>query len=210
MITAEMIHQLRLELWNLTYTQWKTQILFTVQWWSLVVLVAISYAIWWVIVDKQRLSQILLFGSFVAVGRIVMDIIASNIGLWSYNIRETPFIPTPFLHDFTLTPLALMAVHQYCHSWKKFLIWTTITVGIISFVFFPLLTIFHFLTLYKWNLIYSFVLVMGIAFLARFVLLGILKIEQNYKHAKDLFKQENFKLAPAMKPLDKEYERQDE
>ncbi|HBP65705.1 MAG TPA: hypothetical protein DD730_15930, partial [Desulfosporosinus sp.] len=61
MTTGDIIHQLRLELWNLSYTQWKTQTLFSIQWWSLIALIAISYTIWWVIVDKQRLSQILLF-----------------------------------------------------------------------------------------------------------------------------------------------------
>jgi len=134
--TNEMIHELRLELWNLTYTQWKTQTLFSVQWWSLIALIAVFYAIWWAIVDKRRLSQILLFGSFIAIGRIVMDIVASNVVLWSYDIRELPFAPSPFLHDFTITPLALMTVYQYCYSWKKFFIWTTLVVGIISFVFF--------------------------------------------------------------------------
>jgi len=100
MNAADMIHQLRLELWNVSYTQWKTQTLFSIQWWSIVALVAISYAIWWVKVDKRRLSQILLFGSLVAVQRIVMDIIGTNAVLWSYDIRETPFFPSPFqLHS---------------------------------------------------------------------------------------------------------------
>jgi len=129
-------------------------------------------------VDKRRLSQILLFGSFIAIGRIVMDIVASNVVLWSYDIRELPFVPSPFLHDFTITPLALMAVYQYCHSWKKFFIWTTIVVGIISFVFFPILTTLHFLTLYKWDLVYSFILIIGIAVLSRAVVLGILNIQK--------------------------------
>jgi len=102
MNTADMIHQLRLELWNVSYTQWKTQTLFSIQWWSIIALVAISYAIWWVIVDKRRLSQILLFGSLVAVQRIVMDIIGTNAVLWSYDIRETPFFPSAFQLDFTV------------------------------------------------------------------------------------------------------------
>ena len=178
MTNADMIHQLRVELWNLSYTQWKTHTLFSIQWWSLIALIVISYAIWWVIVDKRRLSQILLFGSFVVVGRIVLDIIAVNAVLWSYDIRETPFFPSPFLHDFTLTPLALMAVYQYCHSWKKFLIWNGVATGIIPYVFFPLLIKFHFLTLYHWNLFYSFVLIFGICAFSRWVLLGILKLQQ--------------------------------
>jgi len=178
MTTADMTHQLRLELWNLTYTQWKTQTLFSIQWWSMVALIAISYAIWWVIVDKRRLSQILLFGSLVAVMRVMMDIFGTNAVLWSYDIRLTPFSPSPFLHDFTVTPLALMVVYQYCHSWKKFLVWTGITTGIISFVFFPILISFGFLKLYNWNLFYSFVLFIGIALLSRWVLLGVLNIEE--------------------------------
>jgi len=131
MNTADMIHQLRLELWKLTYTQWKTETLFSIQWWSMVAIVAISYVIWWVLVDKQRLSQILLFGSLVAVQRIVMDIIGTNAVLWSYDIRETPFFPSPFQHDFTIIALALMVVYQNCHSWKKFLVWSGVVTGMI-------------------------------------------------------------------------------
>jgi hypothetical protein len=182
MTTTDMIHQLRLELWNLTYTQWKTQTLFSIQWWSLVALIAIYYAIWWVIVDKRRLSQILLFGSFVAVGRIVMDIIGTNAVLWSYDIRETPFFPSPFENDFTLIALVLMVVYQYCHSWKKFLVWTGVVTGIISFVYFPILIKFGFVKLYHWNLFYSFVLIIGMAAFSRWVVLGVLNIEgQNHE-----------------------------
>lgn len=209
MNTTDMIHQLRLELWNLSYTQWKSQTLFSLQWWSLVALIAVSYAIWWIIVDKRRLSQILLFGSLAAVGRIVMDIIGSNVVLWSYDISETPFYPSPFLHDFTLTPIALMVVYQYCQSWKKFLVWTIVATGIISFIFFPTLTTLHFLTLYRWNLFYSFALIIAIATLARFVLLGVLNIEQNSEYAKGLSKPQRYKTIPAMKPFDKEDENQD-
>ena len=185
MTTADIIHNLRLELWNLSYSQWRTQTLFSIQWWSLLALIAISYAIWWVLVDKRRLSQILLFGAFIAIQRMVMDIFGTNAALWSYDIRLTPFYPSPFLHDFTVTPLALMVVYQYCHSWKKFLVWTGVATGIISFVFFPILTTLGFMKLYNWNYFYSFVMIIGLAAFSRWVLLGVLNIEQNYEYAKD-------------------------
>ena len=184
MTTSDMIHQLRLELWNLSYNEWKTKIIFSGYWWSLIALIAITYVIWWVIVDKRRLSHILLFGSFVAVGRVLMDIVGSNAVLWSYDIRETPFYPSPLLHDLTLTPLLLMAVYQYCHSWKKFFVWSVVATGIICFVFFPILIMLGFLKFYKWNYFYSFVLIMGIAMLSRWVLLGVLNIEQNHEQPK--------------------------
>ena len=181
MTTIDLIHQLKLELWNLTYTQWRTETLFSLKWWILIALIIISYAIWLIIVDKRRLSQILLFGSLIAAGRIFMDIIGSNAALWSYLIREIPFFPSPFLHDFTLTPLALMIVYQYCHSWKKFIIWTIIATGIISFILFPILMTFGYLQLYNWNLFYSFTLIVAYTLLSRWLLLGVLSIEQKYK-----------------------------
>lgn len=190
MTTGDIIHQLRLELWNLSYTQWKTQTLFSIQWWSLIALIAIPYAIWWVIVDKRRLSQILLFGAFVAIQRAVMDIFGTNTALWSYDIRETPLYPSPFLHDFTLTPLALMVVYQYCHSWKKFLVGSGVATGIISFVFFPILSMLGFLKFYHWNYFYSFGMIFGLAVFSRWVILGIISIQQ--------------KSQSTMKPLAKE------
>ena len=170
-----------IEMWNLSYTQWRTQTLFSIQWWSIIAMIVISYAIWWVIVDKRRLSQILLFGSLVAIQRVVMDIFGTNVALWSYNIRETPLFPSVFLHDFTVTPLALMVVYQYCHSWKKFFVWTGVTTGIISFVFLPILIKLGFLKLYHWNLFYSFGMIFGLALLARWVVLGLLNIQQNHE-----------------------------
>src|SRR5665648_140096 len=185
MTTTDMIHQLRLELWNLSYTQWKTHTLFSMQWWSLIALIAISYAIWWVLVDKRRLSQILLFGAFVAIQRAVMDIFGTSTARWGYVITETPLSPSPFLHDFTLTPLALMLVYQYCHSWKKFLVWTGGVTGIISFVFFPILIKLGYLKLYHWELLYSFGMIFGLAIFSRWVILGILSIQMKHKSEND-------------------------
>lgn len=197
MSTVDMIHQLRLELWNLSYTQWKTHTLFTMQWWSLIALIAIYYAIWWVLVDKRRLSQILLFGAFIAIQRAVMDIFGTSTARWGYVITETPLSPSPFLHDFTLTPLALMLVYQYCHSWKKFLVWTGGVTGIISFVFFPILIKFGFLKLYHWKLFYSFGMIFGLAIFARWVILGVLKIQLSAKDESSVINQ------PSLKPLGK-------
>lgn len=179
--TTLMVSQLKVSLWNLAYTHWKTNVLFSGRWWSLIALIVIAYVVWWLLVDKHRLSQILLFGSFIAVGRIVMDIIGSNMVLWSYDIRELPFYPSPFLHDFTITPLALMLAYQYSRSWKRFLIWSSVATGLITFVFFPLLIAFGFLTYINWNHIYSFVLIIAIASLSRGVLLGVLHLEQRYQ-----------------------------
>jgi hypothetical protein len=51
--TPSMIHQLRLQLWDLLYAQWKEQ-LFSVQWWFVAALMVISYTLWWKYVEKRR------------------------------------------------------------------------------------------------------------------------------------------------------------
>ncbi len=177
----------------------------TFKWWTLIFMNVIIYGIWWKIIDKQRLTQLLLFGSFIAVGRIVMDIIGTNTVLWSYDIRELPFFPSPFIHDFTITPLALMLAYQYSSSWRKFLTLTILTTGIISFVFFPLLAQIGYLMLYKWNYFYSFILVNIVAVLSRAIMLGILNIQKD--HQQDFLSNSSSSVLnyqPVMKPLDKE------
>jgi hypothetical protein len=154
------------------------------------------------IIDKRRLSHLLLFGSFVAVGRIVMDIIGTNTVFWSYDIRELPFFPSPFIHDFTISPLSLMVVYQYSPTWKKFLTWSTVVIGIISFGFFPLLDMLGFLKLYNWNYFYSFILMILMAALSRTVMLGILKMEQRYQCGHTSESSMALTCQPAMKPLD--------
>lgn len=205
MDTAATIHQMRVALWELSYTNWKTEVLFSPRWWILVALIIAAYLIWWVLVEKRRLSQIILFGSFIAVGRIVMDLVGNNLVLWSYDIREVPFVPSPFLHDFTITPIVLMLVYQYNHSWKKFLIWTAVAVGGITFVFFPALIAFGYLKYYHWNHVYSFVLILFIAGLSRAVLIGVLQLEQEqqrvYSHDSSAA---TVVPQPAMKPLHRE------
>lgn len=42
-----------------------------------------------------------------------------------------------------------------------------------------------FLKLYNWNYFYSFVMIFVLAAFSRWVLLGVLNIEQNYEYAKD-------------------------
>jgi hypothetical protein len=170
--------------------------------------IAVAYAIWWKYVDKRRLTQILLFGSFIAVFRVIMDDAGASSGLWVYSVKPLPLGHSLFLNDLTIVPLGFMLVYQYCHSWKKFLFWTVIAEMGYSFVFLPLLAKLEILRLYNWQFYYTFFIMLVAATIMRAILLTILEIEQT--HA---FRSSNNHLAsalqPAMKPLDKENDDQD-
>jgi hypothetical protein len=195
------VQQIKLTLWNLTYNNWKTEELFSVQWWSLITIIAISYIVWWKLVDKQRIIQIVLFGSLVSVGRIVMDIVGNNLVLWSYDIRVLPMIPIPFIHDFTISPLIYMLGYQYFTSWKTFSVFNIVTTGSLSFIFLPLLSASRVLNLYNWNYFYTFILVIFITSLSRAVMLWLLHLEQKYEVGYSRNRSMIPNLQPAMKPL---------
>lgn len=181
MDTASTLNQLKVALWDLNYTQWKNKVLFSNQWWVIISIIVISYVIWWILADKKRLSQLLLYGSLVSVGRIVFDIVGTNMVLWSYNVRESPFMPSPFLHNLTISPLAYMLLYQYTSSWRSFLIWNMIITGAYSFIVLPILASLKMLELFNWNYIFAFIAVFFITSLSRLVSLGTLHLEQQHR-----------------------------
>ena len=180
MDTPTMIHQLRLQLWNLIYSQWKEH-LFSEQWWFIVVVMAISYVLWWKYVEKSRLLEILLFGCFIAVVRTIIEDIGVTMGLWSFNVRLFPLGVSLFLNDLTVVPLTFMLVYQYSASWKSFLIWSLIAEGLIAFAFHPLLSMLSIYKEWTWSNVYSFFIMIVMAALLRAILLGILQIVHTYR-----------------------------
>ncbi|MDR3565575.1 MAG: hypothetical protein P4N59_29625 [Negativicutes bacterium] len=203
MDAPQMIHQLRLQLWDLLYAQWQEH-LFSAQWWFIVAIMAISYALWWKFVEKPRLLEILLFGCFIAVARTVMEDVGVSAGFWSFNVRLVPMGISLFLNDLTVVPLTLMIVYQYTASWKQFLIWIVIAEGLITFAFHPFLSIIGIYREWNWHLYYTFMIMMFIAVLSRAVLLGILNTVHKYQEERVSAPRSRLTPQPAMKPLERD------
>ncbi|MBC9784064.1 hypothetical protein H1S01_05995 [Heliobacterium chlorum] len=174
---TDLIRDLRLQLWGIIYPQWRAD-LFSVRWWFIASIIAICYAIWWKYVDKHRLSNILLFGSFIAVSRIIMDDFGASVGGFVYTIRLIPLGHALFLNDLTVFPLAFMLVYQYCSTWKSFLVWSVIADAVLCFAFLPLLSSLEILQLYTWRYYYTFLIILGIAIVMRAIMLTVLWFEE--------------------------------
>jgi len=111
-----------MEFWKQSYQRWSTQEIFSFAWFFNIAFMVILYVIWAMVVDKQKLRELLLFGSFVAVSATFIDIVAVSIGLWEYKVRLFPINPAPFPFDFTVVPILNMLVLQYTSSWRNYLI----------------------------------------------------------------------------------------
>lgn len=167
MNSNELFHQLQLQIWDVTWNRYITQELFSYQWWGVLILLLALYVIWLKLLDKSRAFEIILFGSFVAVQAVFIDIAGFSMGLWQHNIRLFPFVPGVFPIDFTVVPILLMLAQQYCSSWSKYLMWSALASILFSFGISPAFQYFDIKAYYNWNFSYFFFLMMVVAITSR-------------------------------------------
>ncbi len=181
MITDEQITQAFQHFNNLLITQWVNQQFLTPIWFFLVIILLFSYALFIYLADRERIIEILLFGSLVAVTFANYDSIGQQFGYWIYYKSIVPFNPSFILGDITLIPLYAMLVYQYTRSWRSFILWNTVWAGLFSFVFYH--TVLEYLKVFAYIKPYSvlldFCLFMFIGLISRAIVVALLKIEAN-------------------------------
>lgn len=200
MDVTELIHKYRLGEWNNVYTSWKME-LFSPKWWALFILVAIAYIVWWKMADKSRLSHLLLFGSFVAVMRVIFDDVVVGIGLYAYKVRLVPLPRSLILNDLTIVPLVYMLIYQFSLTWRSFFLRSAIWSGVWAFVFKPLFVIFGIVVLYDWMHYYTFIAVFLIGIFSRFAFLLVMEVEQGNPVWRAVSDETKAMFHPVMKPL---------
>jgi hypothetical protein len=136
---------------------WISNDLFSFNWWLLVSLMIILWLLWWKLVDKQRLVEILLGGSLISIVTLLLDLTGLNLGLWDYtSLLFSSFYPTLAPVDLVVIPVTYMLIYQYKVAWKSYFLTSVTVSGVYSFVAEP---IFNWLDIYRldhWRYIYSF------------------------------------------------------
>jgi hypothetical protein len=193
MNTNELFHQLQLQIWNITWNRYITEELFSYQWWGMLILLSALYAIWIKLLDKSRAFEIILFGSFVAVQSVMVDIAGYSMGLWQHNIRLLPIVPGVFPLDFTVVPILLMFAHQYGSTWSKYIIWSALASLLFSFVISPAFQLTGIKAYFNWHFAYFVFLVMVVAVISRLVIQMVAKTVQIHST--------NFSSPPKFDPL---------
>lgn len=153
------LYNLRMEYWNQLYKNWVAKEFLTFPWFFIVAVLIILYIVWIKLVNRQRIREILLFGSFIAVAAAFIDLIGTTTGLWEYKIRLIPFSPAVFPFDYTLIPILYMLVLQYTSSWGGYLIGSLLVDALNSFVINPVYVMLGILQFHKFNYFYLFLLI---------------------------------------------------
>ncbi|WP_185766666.1 CBO0543 family protein [Niallia circulans] len=165
MATSSDIMEAKKLLVELTIDHWLYHDLFSIQWWILVSATIIPYFIWWKLVNKKRFYEIFTYGLLCGCFSIVLDIIGTEMLLWSYPDKLLPWIPPLIPADLVMIPITAMLVYQYTNKWQTFIIGTILWAALFSYIFEPLFVEWDMFVLGDyWKHSYSFI---------GFILLGI-------------------------------------
>jgi hypothetical protein len=171
------LYNLRMQYWQESYKHWVSEEIFSFTWFFNLTFLIILYIVWIKIVDKNRLRELLLFGSLLAVASMLIDVIAVTIGLWEYKVSLFPLSPAPFPFDLTVVPILYMIVMQYTSSWRAYLIGASIAAAIFSFVIVGTYLLLDIKVFYKFNLFYMFALTLIVTVIMKAIYNWIVSIE---------------------------------
>jgi hypothetical protein len=160
-ITIEKVKEIikqKSELKDLSNDYWNNDVFLSFNWWILLFLTIVPWIIWWKLVDRSRMIEILFYGASVSIYAILLDDIGSYFLLWIYEFQLVPISPRLNPIDLTVMPVTYMFVYQYFKRWKSFLLAQMVLAFGAAFLTEP---IFVWLGIYKvlhWESIYSFVI----------------------------------------------------
>jgi hypothetical protein len=133
---------------------WLHHILFTPQWWFLMVILIVPWFIFVKLIDKNRIIEVFLFGALASITIVTLDDFGVELQLWTYKYRIS-FIQRMNPVDYTLLPISYMLIYQYCKTWKFFILALVCLSFAGAFIVEPLFVWFDIYQMLKWKSIYS-------------------------------------------------------
>jgi hypothetical protein len=147
--------------------EWMHNELFHLRWWFLLVLFIVSAYLWWKIVDKSRLYEIVLYSALIIISIIVLDELGEELTLWDYPYDLLPLFPPLFSVDLASLPIVYSLVYQYFRTWRSFMIASVVMAGIFCFLLEPLLVLSGVYQMLKWKSYYGFPIYIFLAISAK-------------------------------------------
>lgn len=150
---------------------WYNHELLSWQWWLLLAIAIVPWLLFWKVIDKRRVHEILLYGFFVSMLSILLDNIGSHLQLWDYSINLTPLVHQLGPINLAVLPVSFMIIYQIFPKVFSFLIAHTVLAAGGAFVVEPF---FHFIHIYRpfhWKGLYSFPIYILMALMLRTIMI---------------------------------------
>ncbi|GAB6158572.1 hypothetical protein JCM39194_17720 [Desulfotomaculum varum] len=156
---------------------WLHHDLLTLQFWLLIILLIAPWIIWYKLIAKKRLCEILLFGMIVSIIATTLDEFGCQLNLWEYVYDIEPLFPRLIPVNFTVLPVSYMLLYQYFKSWRSFLAAGFVMSALFSFLAEPVLVWIGIYQMLHWKHTYSFPIYIIIAVLVKWLTELVLKIQ---------------------------------
>lgn len=141
---------------------WEQNAFLTWQWWLLAAAVMVVAIIWWRLVDKNRLVEIICYALVGSIPAIGFDTIATQMGWYSYPISIEPFFPGAIV-GISIPAMTYSIAYQKYPIWRDFSIALIIISAAFAFIGQPVLAYFGAFKLYNYSFVYSFIALVAIA-----------------------------------------------
>jgi hypothetical protein len=161
--TWEQITGMRETLFNTYLQYWIEKEFLTFNWWFLFLLLFSIPIVWWILVDRRRMFEILTYGLLVAAIATFIDTLFMSMVLFGYKSRLLPILP-PMLPYLSILPFIYMLMYQIFTKLRSLAI-ANVVLGIgLAFVVEPILIWMNIYSLNNWTHIQSLLvyLVLGI------------------------------------------------
>lgn len=166
---AQSINRTQLHLTQLQYQQWKDH-LFSDNWWFLLATLLIPWVVWWFLVKKERLFEILACALLVTIIGTTLDIYGVTLGWWGYGVKLFYLNPGLIAGDWSLPPVLKSLSYQYFPDWPRYIAAQIILGALFAFVGEPIMRARGVYLIYEWGYIQSFLVYVPVALLAKLIM----------------------------------------
>lgn len=167
--TQEMIIKLQIQLRDASMNYWTEHVFNTWQWWFNIATLILPVILWWKLVKKKKLMEIIVYGSMVSAFAIYFDTIGETSVLWEYPYLIIPMDYILIDVDYAILPVLYMLAYQYFPSWKGFIAVNTVLSAAYSFLAEPLFLQLGLYEIHGWKFIYSFPIYVAIAMACKWI-----------------------------------------
>jgi hypothetical protein len=174
-VSVNDLYEAQNKLSEVNYYYWVDHALFTFNWWFLLVLFIVPWFIWWNVVDKKRIFEVLTVGLLVMTLCSILDAIGIILGAWIYEVKVIHIVPQLISMDYTVLPISYMLFYQWFPKWKPYIIGHIVLAVLGSFIVEPLFVQMKIYRLQEWHHIYSLPIYIAIGIVVKWTVQHIKK-----------------------------------
>lgn len=167
--TFESLTRMQRELAETRINYWLENNVLTWGWWLTILLLIAPWFIWWRLVDRRRLTEMLSYIYISFVITIILDSLGSELSWWAYPNSPTPFTHALIPYNLTILPVIYSLVYQYVTKWKPYILVHIALCFIFSFIAEPLLKVLNLYVTYQWKSVYSLPIYLSIAIVTKWI-----------------------------------------